>query len=82
MNLKKEKDSDCQSDINNKDTYDEKDYYNDNNKEYKEALHYPSIEPTKLIIDKNKKPYNDKKMHMQITEIFMNFDEKFQKIKN
>ena len=35
MNLKKEKDSDCQSDINSKDTYDEKDYYNDNNKEYK-----------------------------------------------
>ena len=82
MNQKKEKDSDCQSDINSKDTYDEKDYYNDNNKEYKEALYYPSIEPPKLIIDKNKKPYNDKKMHMQITEIFMNFDEKFQKIKN
>ena len=35
MNLKKQKDSDCQSDINSKDTYDEKDYCNDNNKEYK-----------------------------------------------
>ena len=82
MNQKKEKDSDFESDINSKDTYDEKDYYNDKNKEYKEAAPLPSIEPPKLILDMNKKPFNDKKMHIQITETYMNFDEKFQKIKN
>ena len=79
---KKEKESDCQSDIKSEDIYDEKDYYNDNNKEYKEADYLPQTEPPKLILDINKKGFNDKKTYRQINETFVNFDEKFPKIKN
>ena len=79
---KKEKESDCQSDIKSEDIYDEKDYYNDNNKEYKEADYLPHTEPPKLILDINKKAFNDKKTYRQINETFVNFDEKFPKIKN
>ena len=79
---KKEKESDCQSDIKSEDIYDEKDYYNDNNKEYKEVDYLPHTEPPKLILDINKKAFNDKKTYRQINETFVNFDEKFPKIKN
>ena len=79
---KKEKESDCQSDIKSEDIYDEKDYYNDNNKEYKEADYLPNTEPPKLILDINKKAFNDKKTYRQINETFVNVDEKFPKIKN
>ena len=79
---KKEKESDCQSDIKSEDIYDEKDYYNDKNKEYKEADYLPHTEPPKLILDINKKAFNDKKTYRQINETFVNFDEKFPKIKN
>ena len=79
---KKEKESDCQSDIKSEDIYDEKDYYNDNNKEYKEVDYLPHTEPPKFILDINKKAFNDKKTYRQINETFVNFDEKFPKIKN
>ena len=79
---KKEKESDCQSDIKSEDIFDEKDYYNDNNKEYKEVDYLPHTEPPKFILDINKKTFNDKKTYRQINETFVNVDEKFPKIKN
>ena len=79
---KKEKESDCQSDIKSEDIFDEKDYYNDNNKEYKEVDYLPHTEPPKFILDINKKAFNDKKTYRQINETFVNVDEKFPKIKN
>ena len=81
MNPRKENELDNQSDVSNRDEYDENDYYNDNNKEYKEADYKPSIPPPKYILDINKKAF-DKNMRRQFNETFMNFDEKFQKINN
>ena len=81
MNPRKENEIDNQSDVSNRDEYDENDYYNDNNKEYKEADYKPSIPPPKYILDINKKAF-DKNMRRQFNETFMNFDEKFQKINN
>ena len=81
MNPRKENEIDNQSDVSNRDEYDEKYYYNDNNKEYKESYYKPSIPPPKYILDINKKAF-DKNMRRQFNETFMNFDEKFQKINN
>jgi hypothetical protein len=79
MNIGKE----IESDINSQDEYDKNDYYNDENEEYKKAKPTPSIEPPKYIMDVNKKSFpNDHKNFNQRKETFMNFDEKFQKIKN
>ena len=71
------------SDIGSDDEYDENDYFNDNDKEYKETQPTPQIDPPKSNIDINKK-FNDNKFinKRNINETFMNFDEKFQKIKN
>ena len=81
MNLKNDEQS--QSDIKSEEEYDEKDYYNDKNKDYKEADPLPSLEPPKLIINENKNQNENKnKNFKQINETYMNFDEKFQKIKN
>ena len=71
------------SDIGSDDEYDENDYFNDNDKEYKETQPTPQIDPPKSNIDINKK-FNENKFinKRNINETFMNFDEKFQKIKN
>ena len=70
-----------QSDINDDDTFNDEDYYNDNIKEYKEAEPLPSVEPPKETNFSTRKPY-DYRPNRNIKETFMNFDEKFQKIKN
>ena len=69
-----------QSDVNSKDTYNDDDYYNDNIKEYKNAEYMPKLDPPKEISYFTKKPYDQKSRTTK--ETFMNFDEKFQKIKN
>ena len=70
-----------QSDVKSEEEYYEDDYYNESNKEYMQAEPLPSIEPPKLIINENKKSFENK-THHQMKETFMNFDEKFQKIRN
>ena len=71
-----------QSDIKSEDTFnDEEDYYNDNNEEYKKAEPLPSIDPPKEISFSTRK-FNDNRQIRTTKETFMNFDEKFQKMKN
>jgi len=79
INLKKEEES--QSDVKSEEVFDENDYYNDGNKEYKEADYLPVIDPPKSIKNENKKPFENR-IHYQTKETFMNFDEKFKKIPN
>ena len=79
INLKKEEES--QSDVKSEEVFDENDYYNDGNKEYKEADYLPVIEPPKSNKNENKKPFENR-IHYQAKETFMNFDEKFKKIPN
>ena len=79
INLKKEEES--QSDVKSEEVFDENDYYNDGNKEYKEADYLPVIEPPKSNKNENKKPFENR-IHYQTKETFMNFDEKFKKIPN
>ena len=70
-----------QSDVNSKDTYNDDDYYNDNIEEYKNAEPLPILDSPKEISYFTKKPYDNQKIRIT-KETFMNFDEKFQKIKN
>ena len=70
-----------QSDIKSDDTFGDDDYYNDNIKEYKEADCLPKIEAPKESNFSTRKPYDNRQSRMA-KETFMNFDEKFQKIKN
>ena len=79
INLKKEEES--QSDVKSEEVFDENDYYNDGNEEYKEADYLPVIEPPKSNKNENKKPFENR-IHYQTKETFMNFDEKFKKIPN
>ena len=74
-------DLDSQSDIKSDDNYSEDDYYNDAIEEYKKAEYLPSIDPPKEMAFTSKKP-NSKFPARLATETFMNFNEKFQKIKN
>ena len=73
--------TESQSDVKTEDAYDENDYYNDNNIEYKNTKPLPVIDPPKYITDINKRS-NENKTFYQTKETFMNFEEKFQKIKN
>ena len=73
--------TESQSDVKTEDVYDENDYYNDNNIEYKNTKPLPVIDPPKYITDINKRS-NENKTFYQTKETFMNFEEKFQKIKN
>ena len=71
-----------QSDIKSDDTFnDEEDYYNNKNEEYKKAECTPLIEPPKEISFTTRK-HNDYRKIVPTQETFMNFDEKFQKMKN
>ena len=70
-----------ESDINSNDSFGEEDYYNDNNEDYKSAQYYPSIDPPKEISFSTRKQ-NDYRQPRAGNETFMNFNEKFQKIKN
>ena len=70
-----------ESDINSNDSFGEEDYYNDNNEDYKSAQYYPSIDPPKEISFSTRKQ-NDYHQPHAGNETFMNFNEKFQKIKN
>ena len=70
-----------QSDIKSDDNYSEDDYYNDAIEEYKKAEPLPSIDSPKEIVYTSKKQ-NSKFPTRSVTETFMNFNEKFQKIKN
>lgn len=74
-------DLDSQSDIKSDDNYSEDDYYNDAIEEYKKAEPLPSIDHPKGMVYTSKKP-NSKFPARLGTETFMNFNEKFQKIKN
>lgn len=74
-------DLDSQSDIKSNDVYSEDDYYNDTIEEYKKTQYMPSIDPPKEITYTSKKP-NSKSSNHLVNETFMNFNEKFQKIKN
>ena len=78
-----EKEMENDSDVNSKDTYDEQDYYNDKNEEYKNTQPHPTIDPPKDLFQSTAKKnnYNEKKW-TATTETYMNFDEKFQKINN
>ena len=79
--LIQKKEEESQSDVRSEDKYDENDYYNDNNKEYKQADYLPVIEHPKFIKNESRNPFENKIYH-QTKETFMNFDEKFQKIVN
>lgn len=79
--LIQKKEEESQSDVKSEDKYDENDYYNDNNKEYKQADYLPVIEHPKFIKNESRNPFENKIYH-QTKETFMNFDEKFQKIVN
>ena len=70
-----------QSDIKSDENYSDDDYYNDKNEEYKKVEPLPSIEPPKgnSYTQKNS---NSKHIVRSTNETFMNFNEKFQKIKN
>lgn len=70
-----------ESDINSNDSFGEEDYYNDNNEDYKNAQYSPSIDPPKEISFSTRKQ-NDYRQPRAGNETFMNFNEKFQKIKN
>ena len=70
-----------ESDIKSNDSFGDNDYYNNNIEEYKNAEYLPSIDPPKEISFSTRKP-NDFRPVRAINETFMNFNEKFQKIKN
>ena len=70
-----------QSDVKSNDSYNDDDYYNDNIEEYKTAEPLPSIEPPKEISFTPRRTNDNHPAHAA-NETFMNFNEKFQKIKN
>ena len=70
-----------QSDIKSEDTFNDDDYYNDNIKEYKNLYYLPSIEPPKETTFNTRRPFDSHQIRTT-KETFMNFDEKFQKIRN
>ena len=70
-----------QSDVKSNDSYNDDDYYNDNIEEYKIAEPLPSIEPPKEISFTPRRTNDNRPAHAA-NETFMNFNEKFQKIKN
>ena len=70
-----------QSDVKSNDSYNDDDYYNDNIEEYKTAEPLPSIEPPKEISFTPRRTNDNRPAHAA-NETFMNFNEKFQKIKN
>ncbi len=78
---KKENDQKSESDIKSNDNFGEDDYYNNNIEEYKNAEYTPSVDPPKEITFSTRKP-NDFRPARVTNETFMNFNEKFQKIKN
>ena len=70
-----------ESDIKSNDSFGDDDYFNNNIEEYKNAEYQPSIDPPKEISYSSKKP-NEFRSGWTTNETFMNFNEKFQKIKN
>ena len=78
---KKENDQKSESDIKSNDNFGEDDYFNNNIEEYKNAEYTPSVDPPKEITFSTRKP-NDFRPARVTNETFMNFNEKFQKMKN